>query len=90
MYAHLIRSHYCRVAEGVVKLNDLTSNILSGKLQPTDKVECVITKTFKTVCMYVYVLHKYVKCDYIYIWYVHVYAFIKQNEKFDNLMAHNL
>ena len=38
--------------EGVVKSDDVMSQILSGKIQPTDTVENVMVKGFKVVSVY--------------------------------------
>ena len=38
--------------EGVVKSDDVMSQILSGKIQPTDTVENMMVKGFKVVSVY--------------------------------------
>lgn len=40
------------MVEGVVKSDDVMSQILSGKMQPTDTVENVMVKGFKVVSSY--------------------------------------
>ena len=42
----------CRVVDGVVRSDDIMSQILSGKLQPTDTVENVMVKGFKVVSVH--------------------------------------
>ena len=44
--------NFRQVLVGVVKLDTLASQILSGKLQPMDKVQSVISKNFKMVSIY--------------------------------------
>lgn len=43
-----------RSVKGVVKSDDVMSQIVSNKLQPTDAVEYVMTQSFKTVRMLIY------------------------------------